>query len=69
MSHFFPIMQITAANYRNIKFRPEEFQEILLDKVCIKYFRNYILKFVLLISIPFVLLIYYNFIQMLMDDS
>ncbi|AET05230.1 putative RNA methyltransferase bin3, bin3-type S-adenosyl-L-methionine binding protein [Medicago truncatula] len=25
--------EITAANYRNIKFRPEEFQEILLDKI------------------------------------
>ncbi|KAI5383035.1 hypothetical protein KIW84_070439 [Lathyrus oleraceus] len=26
-------MQNTSANFRNIKFRPEEFQEILLDKI------------------------------------
>jgi len=38
-NHFcFPIMQTTAANYRNIMIRPEQFQEILLDKVSIEYF-------------------------------
>lgn len=28
-------MQTTAANYRTITIRPEQFQEILLDKVCV----------------------------------
>lgn len=52
-------MQTTAANYRNIMFRPAQFQDILLDKVWTKYFRNFILKFVQLItSNPFVLPIY-----------
>ena len=32
------IMQMTAANYWSITIRPAEFQEILLDKVCVKYF-------------------------------
>lgn len=41
---FPPNMQTTAANYRNIMFRPDQFQEILLDKVCIKYFKNSILS-------------------------
>lgn len=36
-SFFIFIMQTTNMNYRNIKTLPE-IQEILLDKVCIKYF-------------------------------
>ncbi|KAI5383034.1 hypothetical protein KIW84_070438, partial [Lathyrus oleraceus] len=27
------VTENTSANFRNIKFRPEEFQEILLDKI------------------------------------
>lgn len=67
LSHFFSIMQNTSANFRNIKFRPEEFQEILLDKVCFKYFRNDILKSAPFISIPFVLPIY--LLQFCLDSN
>jgi len=62
-------MQTTAANYRKITIRPEQFQEILLDKVCVEFFFWNTIFLFLVTSIPVVALpIYHDFIQILMAD-
>lgn len=43
-------MQTTAINYRNIVYRPEQFQEILLDKVYIRYYSIALIIFFLVWS-------------------
>ncbi|WJX94210.1 hypothetical protein P8452_75651 [Trifolium repens] len=43
----------TTVNFRNIKFRPEEFQEILLDKEIIIIFLYFLSEYTLLVEAPY----------------